>query len=311
MIPTPKISAMGGSKMATQSQPATPAFDTATIRVAKPGDAQECGRICYEAFTQINVHHVFPSHFPSPDVPTGLLSMMFAHPGFYAVVAELDGKIVGSNCLDERATIAGIGPTTVDPEVQSRGIGRKLMQAVLDRATKRNSPGVRLVQSAFHSRSLCLYANIGFCIREFMSVMQGSPINRVLDGYSIRAAAHSDIEACNRLCTSVHGHDRGGELLDAINEGNVVVAEHRGRITAYATTIGFFGHAVGETNSDLEALIASASAFSGPGMIVPTRNAGLFRWCLENGFRVVEPMTLMTIGLYNEPTGAYLPSVRY
>jgi hypothetical protein len=26
---------------------------------------------------------------------------------------------------------------------------------------------------------------------------------------------------------------------------------------------------------------------------------------------VVEPMTLMTLGLYNEPAGAYLPSILY
>jgi hypothetical protein len=32
---------------------------------------------------------------------------------------------------------------------------------------------------------------------------------------------------------------------------------------------------------------------------------------LRNGLRVLYPMTLMTRGLYNEPTGAYLPSVLY
>lgn len=46
-------------------------------------------------------------------------------------------------------------------------------------------------------------------------------------------------------------------------------------------------------------------------ILVPTRNAALFRWCLENGLRVVQPMTLMTIGLYNEPAGAYLPSILF
>jgi hypothetical protein len=32
---------------------------------------------------------------------------------------------------------------------------------------------------------------------------------------------------------------------------------------------------------------------------------------LSNGLRVVHTMTLMTIGLYNEPEGPYLPSVSY
>jgi hypothetical protein len=61
----------------------------------------------------------------------------------------------------------------------------------------------------------------------------------------------------------------------------------------------------------LKALIASADGFGGSGIIVPTRNSDLFRWCLENGPRVVEPMTVMTLGLYNEPAGAYLPSVLF
>jgi hypothetical protein len=100
-------------------------------------------------------------------------------------------------------------------------------------------------------------------------------------------------------------------LFDAIREGTAVVVERFGRITGYATVMAFFGHAVTETNLDLQALIASAEAFEGPGILVPTRNAALFRWCLANGLRVVEPMTLMTLGLYNEPAGAYLPSILY
>jgi hypothetical protein len=109
----------------------------------------------------------------------------------------------------------------------------------------------------------------------------------------------------------VHGHDRGGELRDAIQQGTAVLAERDGRIVAYSTSVGFFGHTVGEINADVQALIANADAFMGPGILVPTRNAGLFRWCLEHGLRVVQPLTLMTAGFYREPAGAYLPSILY
>jgi len=90
-----------------------------------------------------------------------------------------------------------------------------------------------------------------------------------------------------------------------------MVAELEGRIKAYASSVAFSGHAVGESNRDLQVLIAAATEFQGPGILVPTRNAGLFRWCLENGLCVVQPMTLMTTGLYNEPAGAYLPSILF
>ena len=82
-------------------------------------------------------------------------------------------------------------------------------------------------------------------------------------------------------------------------------------MTAYASVVGFFGQAVAENNAALQALLGGVDAFAGPGILVPTRNTELFRWCLNRGLRVVQPMTLMTLGLYNEPAGAYLPSILY
>lgn len=177
------------------------------------------------------------------------------------------------------------------------------------RASERKVAWIRLVQAAYHNRSLSLYAKLGFVVREPLACMQGS-INKTLLGYEVRSAQPNDIPACNDLCTRVHGHGRSGELKDAVQQGTAVVAESQGRIKAYASSIAFFGHAVGESNQDLQALISAATDFQGPGILVPTRNAALFRWCLESGVRVVQPMTL-TIGLYNEPAGVYLPSILY
>ena len=59
------------------------------------------------------------------------------------------------------------------------------------------------------------------------------------------------------------------------------------------------------------ALIGAAPRVEGPGFLLPTRNSELFRWCLAQGLRVVQPMTLMSLGLYNEPKGAFLPSILY
>ncbi len=283
------------------------------IRRATPEDADICGRICYEAFAAINRQHGFPPDFPSPEAGIGLLGMLFSHPGFYCVVAEMDGRIVGSNCLDERSVIAGVGPVTVEPNVQNRSIGRRLMESVIDRARERGAVGVRLLQAAFHNRSLSLYTKLGFDAREPMSVMQGLPIKATVNGSAARPAREADLEAASRLCERVHGHSRAGELRDGIGQGAALVVERHGRLTGYASAFGYFGHAVGESSLDLQALIAAADQCSGPGIIVPTRNSDLFRWCwcLESGLRVVHPMTLMTMGLYNEPVGAYLPSVLY
>lgn len=282
-----------------------------TLRTAKPEDSATCGRICYEAFSTLNGAHGFPCDFPGPEASTGLLSMMFSHPGFYCVVAENEGRIVGSNCLDERAAIAGVGPITVDPGAQNLGIGRKLMQAVMDRANGRGSAGIRLVQSAFHNRSLSLYAGLGFDIREPLSCLQGRTLQRSVPGCEVRPARPADVSACNVLSRQVHGYDRGADLAQAVQQGTALVVERQGRITGYATDLAFFGHATAETNLDLQSLIASVEPFKGPGILVPARNNALFRWCLANGLRIVQPLTLMSIGLYNEPAGAWLPSILF
>src|SRR5919108_2946348 len=284
---------------------------TIKLRPGKPEDAMQCGKICYSAFKAIAEEHNFPPDFLSPELATTLLSEFLAHPHIYGAVAELDGRVVGSNFVDERSSIAGIGPITVDPAVQNRAVGRELMQHVLDRVMQRRFPGVRLVQAAYHNRSLSLYARLGFVAREPLSTMQGAPLAVQIPGYTVRPATERDLDACNQVCVKVHGHDRRGELLDAIKQGTATIVEHGGRITGYATPIAFFGHAVGETNEELKALIGAAPAFPGPGFLLPTRNGELFRWCLDHGLRVVQPMTLMSVGLYNEPAGAFLASVLY
>jgi predicted N-acetyltransferase YhbS len=275
-------------------------------------DARECGRIDFEAFKAISSEHNFPWDFPSVEIAIGAVTSLLSNPGFYSVVAELDGKIVGSNFLDERNPIAGIGPISVDPEVQNQTIGRQLMRAVMERGRERKFAGVRLVQSAYHNRSLCLYTKLGFETRETLSKMDGPPIKKRIPGYNVRPATERDLDSCNQLCVRVHGHDRVGELQDALRAGTATVVEQSGRITGYAGDIAFFSHAVAESTQDLIALIAAASDFSSRGgFLLPTRNGALFRWCLQNGLRLVHQMTLMTIGLYNEPAGAYLPSVLY
>jgi GNAT superfamily N-acetyltransferase len=281
------------------------------LRPGTPADAEICGRICYDAFKTISEAHGFAPDFAAAEVPTGLLTWMLAHPKFYGVIAEIDGRVVGSNFLDERNIIAGVGPITVDPALQNRAVGRRLMDAVHQRAAERNFAGVRLIQAGFHTRSLSLYAKLGYDVREHLACMQGNARGISVEGHVVRPAAEADIEACDRVCREVHGHDRDGELRDAIARGTATVVEHDGRLTGYATIVGFFGHAVGETNADVKALIGAAKEFAGPGFLLPTRNGELFRWCLTNGLRVTQPMTLMSRGLYNEPAGAFLPSILY
>lgn len=281
------------------------------IRPGKPDDAEVGGTICYEAFQAIAVQHNFPPDFPTPSIAVEFFSHLLTRKDVYAVVAEVDGRVVGSNFLWENAVIAGIGPITVEPNTQNLAVGKHLMENVLQRAAEQRFAGVRLVQAAYHNRSLSLYTKLGFDTREPLSNLQGAALGLTLPGYTVRAARQSDVSACNQLARRVHGFGRGAELRDAIKAGTATVVEREGRITGYATVIGFFGHAIGESNEELKALIGAAPSFAGPGFLLPTRNSELLRWCLQHGLRVVQPLTLMSVGLYNEPQGAFLPSILF
>jgi predicted N-acetyltransferase YhbS len=286
-------------------------FMEVKLRPGTPEDATECGRICYEAFASVATAHGFPPDFPSSDAATDSMLGLLSHPSVYSVVAEQEAHVLGSNFLDERSEIAGIGPVTVDPMNQNVGVGRELMLDVMVRAKSKGFAGMRLLQAAYHNRSLSLYAKLGFQPRESIVTLQGEALRISIPGYDVRPASHDDLDLCNRLCEVVHGHDRAGEVRDAIARETARVVEHDGRIVGYTTAVAFFGHSVAESNDGLKALIGDAAQFPGPGFLLPSRNAAAFRWCLEHRLRVVQVMILMTMGLYNEADGVYLPSILY
>ncbi len=282
------------------------------IREVAPADAEACARICFGAFGAIHDQHRFPRDFPVLEAATGLMANWVPHPSIWGVVAERDGQIVGSNFLDERGPIRGVGPITVDPEGQNAGVGRRLMEAVLERGE--GASGIRLLQDAFHMRSLSLYASLGFDVKEPVVVISGNPSTGPSNGVEVRALEEGDLDECEALCTKVHGFERTNELRDSIKAFKPFVAVRDGRITAYASSVVFWpmNHGVAERDEDMQALLlgAAASVNEPIAFLVPLRSE-LFRWSLAEGLRSVKPMNLMALGEYQEPRGSWFPSVLY
>jgi GNAT superfamily N-acetyltransferase len=287
-----------------------------TIRSAIDPDANACGRICYEGFRAINERRGFPPIFASVEVATRRVAAFISHPSVFSVVAETndgDRRIVGFNFLSEHDPIRAIGPIVIDPAIQGHGIGRRLMQAALDRA--RGARGVRLMQESYNLQSFSLYAGLGFDAQEFFVVLSGTPAAEMVQpGYEIRPLTKGDIGACESLHASVLSYSRTNELLDALATGEPIAALRDGHLSAYMTmpTNWLANHGVAATDEDLHALIlGAAQARHEPlSFLLPAR-ASLLRWCLNHGFRALRPMTLMTIGEYREPDGSYIPSVLY
>jgi len=281
------------------------------LRPGRPEDAPALARICYDAFTSINAKHNFPPDFSSFEMAVGFMEFVLNAPNVYSVVAERDGKPVGSSFLWEHGVIGGVGPVTVDPAAQDTSAGRRMMEDLVRRYESSDLKGIRLIQAGFHMRSQCLYAKLGFDVKEPLVCLNGPPIGKVSPGHSVRPMTHEDLPEAEAVCQSVHGHSRNGELLGPIERGTARVAESNGRIVGYASDLGFFGHAAALDNEGLKSLIGAAEAFSGPGFLLPNRNGDLFRWCLENGLRAVQPMTLMAKGFYQDPAAPFLPSLLF
>jgi predicted N-acetyltransferase YhbS len=283
-----------------------------TIRAAAPGDAEACAQICFDAFGGIQDHHSFPRDFPVLEAAMGLMRTWIPHPSVWGVVADRDGRIVGSNFLDERGPIRGVGPITVDPQGQNAGVGRRLMEAVLERGE--GAPGIRLLQDGFHMRSLSLYESLGFDVKEPVAVIAGQPSNPPADEVEVRALEEDDLDDCEALCKEVHGFERTNELRDSIQAFKPFVAARNGRITAYASSVVFWpmNHGVAESEEDMQALLLGAAAVVNEpiAFLVPLRSE-LFRWSLGAGLRLVKPMNLMALGEYQEPRGSWFPSVLY
>ena len=285
-----------------------------TMRPVRQSDAESCGRIGYEAHKAISSAHGYPSEQPSEEFGVGLIKMLLSNPNTWGVLAEQDGKVLGSIFLHKfpPSPVAVIGPLSVHPSAEG-GVGRALVEAALSKAEERRQDQVRLVQSPSHIRSFVLYTKTGFSLREPLFLMQGRPLKEASARYgNVRLVeSDADIALCNDLCKSVHGFSREMELRQTKEQGAATIVERKGAVTGYAAGIGLFGHSVAKSNEDLKALIANASAILGPGFFVPARNHELMKWLFENDFRIAWPANLMTLGPYQEPQSPFLPSLAY
>jgi GNAT superfamily N-acetyltransferase len=301
--------------MSAATHPAITSTPIPTLRDIDPGDHEAVARIMHDAFAGIHDRHRFPRDFPTVDAARGLVAAFSSHPSIWGVVAESEGRVVGSNFLDERGPVRGVGPITVDPEAQAAGVGRLLMEAVIERGA--DGDGIRLLQDSFNTASLALYASLGFRVEEPVVLMAGTPNAGPGGGVEVRRLAEDDLPACEELCVSVHGFERSAELRDALDAPWLTpyIARRDGRVVAFATTLSEFGaaYAVAESEDDVAALIAGAVAPDGPpaSFLLPLHQHELLRWCLAAGLRIVKPMNYMVIGRYRRPQGAWIPSVLY
>ncbi len=199
------------------------------IRPVRPEDAEACGRIIYEAFKGVNERHGFRPDFPSAEAATQLVRHFIGDPSVFGLVAESGDRVVGSNFLSEWDAVRSVGPITVEPGLQARGTGRRLMEAVVERG--RGAACIRLVQDSFNTASLSLYASLGFEVKEPLALMEGRTGGELPAGYEVRPMRDEDLGAVAELCRRVHGFERNLALahLEEVQEPNLDLRADRSR----------------------------------------------------------------------------------
>lgn len=278
----------------------------------EPRHAPELGRICFDAFCGIHDRHGFPRDFPDVDTAVKVVGLLSELPTVFGVAARLEAQLAGSNFILLSDSVGGIGPITVGPEFQGRGLGRRLMQAVLDHAEERGVERVRLLQDSFNTASLSLYASLGFDVREPIGVLR-TPAAAAPDP-TVRLADAADLPALAELSERLYAVNRRGEMSTWLSHGMpILLREMGGHIRSYLSP-GMLGHGVAETEEDALALIGQLSRHAPPNadlFFLPLRQTSLYRAALRAGCRLVKVMNLMTRGPYENPKRVWMPSILY
>lgn len=276
------------------------------------GDVPELGRICHDAFKDIAERHGFEKDFASVEFAQMVIGMMTSSEDAYGVAAFKDGVPAGSNFLSTPDEVGGVGPITVDPHRQGDGIGRALMQGVLDYAKKEGIERVRLLQDSYNMTSLAIYASLGFDTKFPAAVMQPAPAANEDD--SVRPMAAGDLDAVGELSRAIYKVSRREEVASFLGGPfSAVVRERSDRIVGYLV-LGMVGHCVAESEEDAIVLAQQASRGVPPDfsrMFCPITNGSLYRRFLAAGFVNKKVMNMMAIGPYEEPDGVWTPSVLY
>ena len=115
-----------------------------------------------------------------------------------------------------------------------------------------------------------------------------------------------DVDFCRAIAAAVFGDAKAVKFTPLTNKERFTALQSGEIDVLSRNTTWTFSR---DVNLGLE--FAAVNYYDGQGFLVPARNSELLRWCLEHGIRVVQQMTLMGTGMYQEPAGAYLPSVIY
>jgi GNAT superfamily N-acetyltransferase len=288
----------------------------AEIRRMTRADITEVGRIGVEAFNDLMARHNRPPLYPDPQVGPLAATAYFTTDPECSYVATDAGRVVGSIFYRRRGETVSVGPATVAPTEQGKGIGTRLFQEVI--RLEPGAPSMRVMQDSLNLASFELLVRVGYALGEEVAMLTlpaGFREDREGDA-EVRAASADELGDVLAMDRRVSGSDRKKDFEFLRRFGKVLVLCSGRTVHGYLaqmptpgrTMLGPGGaeepgallrlvfHAVAETLGDLS-------------LLVPAWKVELLKPLLDGGFHLVGLTNLMFRGGWHEPAGAYAYSL--
>ena len=220
----------------------------------------------------------------------------------FGFIAEQNGVIVGTAMgwpfTDQ---VSSLGLVIVSSECRGKGLGRKLMDVVLDKLGER---AVMLISTA---DGLPLYKKYGFDVKGTIHQHQGAsftaPLLMANEGQRIRPLGASDIDKIVQLDASAVGYERAEVLRELVESGQGIVLESQDEAVGFSIFRRFgHGYVIGPTiapNLDGARMMISHWLRSNPGMFIRLDVPGesdLSDWLDGLGVSCVDRVNRMVLG---------------
>jgi GNAT superfamily N-acetyltransferase len=160
-----------------------------------------------------------------------------------AFAAVVDGEVAASNFATNWGSVGFFGPLTVRPDLWDRGIGRLLMEPIMNRFDAWGTKHAGLFTFAQSQKHVGLYQKYGFWPRFLTMVMSKAPGRKTSSARSSRyseaaeAARARLLEQCRELTNAVYDGLDVTRELDAVHRqslGDTVLLWEDDRLDAAA-----------------------------------------------------------------------------
>jgi GNAT superfamily N-acetyltransferase len=172
-------------------------------------DALAVHMLAYKTFSELGERmHEPPQPPPRPEPALVRIHQLIDRDAGGAWVTERDGEVAGAALALDRDGLWGLSLLVVDPEHQSAGLGRELLQRALAYAGGGRRGGVILASP--DARALRAYARAGFAAHPSFRA-EGRPRGVERPG-RVRDADASDIPLTERVDRGVRGAAHGSDI---------------------------------------------------------------------------------------------------